>query len=259
MNEQLWREMLDVLKDISGYLEKQDSEQRRAEIDVPPKIAETQKPIKGGDMPREYGPGAGIAKQLSVPSVEQETADTDLSPSYSASTSTSERISKQDDEDEDIEELEDEEDWDEDEDEDEIESDEEEEEEDTSLSSKTSEKTSTSKTSSPTKEDFVELKALLKDIRQALVQKSKVKISDEIKNDIKKAVREESHKILRKMGFTPSRPDVVKLGVDEPMIKKSEDEEEQMKDIAKAIDNLSKKSWHELGKMREQMGLFKPF
>jgi len=90
-----------------------------------------------------------------------------------------------------------------------------------------------------------------------------------VKTDIQKAVQDEvkrelpstMHKMLRKMGFSPTRSDIVKLGLGEPLeIKKSEDiMDEKMKEADQLVDDLSKKSWQELGGMREKAGLFTPF
>ena len=65
MDQQLWGEMLDVLKDIGGYLTKQDAEQTRAKLDKAPKNSENQadEPIVGGDAPTGK-PGTGVAKSV---------------------------------------------------------------------------------------------------------------------------------------------------------------------------------------------------
>ena len=232
MDNQMWGEMLDVLKDISTYLEKQDSEQRRADLDVPPKIQETQKPIKGGEMPGEYGPGKGIAKQLTVPQEPQENEDTDLAPKEGT-------LLKEADEEE-LEDI--------DVDDEEVDEDEEVEEEELD--------------SEPTN-DIEELKSLLKDIKSALSKSQNTAISKSITTELQKSlpklVQTEANKMLRKMGFTPTRPDIVRFGVDED-IKKSEDNTEtQMKDVEKAVTDLSKKSFVELGQIREKLGHFRPF
>lgn len=230
MNEKLWTEMLDVLKDISEYLEKQDSFQERAKLDKPPKIGEDQadEPIKGGESPG-FGPGKGIAKQLSSLSESEEGSESsELAPESST-------LLKDEDE-EDVESLDD------DDDEESLEDEEEDDEEE-------------EKSSSTSSEDIEELKSLLKDIKAALI-KSKVDLSKSVKEEIKK----ETQKMLRKMGFTPSRPDIIKLGIDDTVdIKKSEDSEESIKKVEKIINDLSSKSWQELGQLREKAGLFRPF
>ena len=231
----MWGEMLDVLKDISTYLEKQDSEQRRADLDVPPKIQETQKPIKGGEMPGEYGPGKGIAKQLTVPQEPQENEDTDLAPKEGTllKEADEEELEDVDEEDEDVaDDLDDE-----------------------GVSEEAPD-------SEPTN-DIEELKSLLKDIKSALSKSQNTTISKSITTELQKSlpklVRTEANKMLRKMGFTPTRPDIVRFGVDED-IKKSEDNTEtQMKDVEKAVTDLSKKSFVELGQIREKLGHFRPF
>jgi len=120
----------------------------------------------------------------------------------------------------------------------------------------------------------VELKSLLKDIRDALAVQS-----DVVKSEIRKAlpaavdsaVDKKLDKTLRKMGFTPTRPDVSRLGLDQTAeVRKSEDsvvegdikksEDKQENDLLKAIDDLSKNtSWQKLGQMREKAGLFRAF
>ena len=125
----------------------------------------------------------------------------------------------------------------------------------------------------------LELRSLLKDIRSALIAKSSktketsIKASKtadvskavvgEIVAEIKKAlpsiVSAESHRMLRKMGFSPSRPDVVRFGMDDDGIKKSSDGEGAGLDIKKAVDDLSKLSWAQLGAEREKMGGFNAF
>ena len=65
MDQQLWGEMLDVLKDIGGYLTKQDAEQTRAKLDKPPRTGDNQadEPLVGGDTPVGK-PGSGVAKSV---------------------------------------------------------------------------------------------------------------------------------------------------------------------------------------------------
>ena len=220
MSEQLWGDMLDLLKDIRDYLEKQDAIQERAKIDVPPKVSETQKPIKGGEA-AGFKPSGGIAKQyVEVPkekvSLEEETEE--IEPKE-------ETLTKQEDDEEELEELE------------------EEEEEEKEVPEK----------------DLVEVKSLLKDIKSALSVKTDIQkaVQDEVKRELPSTM----HKMLRKMGFSPTRSDIVKLGLGEPLeIKKSEDiMDEKMKEADQLVDDLSKKSWQELGGMREKAGLFTPF
>jgi len=111
--------------------------------------------------------------------------------------------------------------------------------------------------------DEEELKSILKDIRNALVVRDQT-IAKAVLSELQKAMPKEidvsMHKMLRKMGFSPSRQDVVKLGVDEipnlTDVKKSEDEAEDMK---KTVDSLAKKSWGELGNLRQATGLFRVF
>jgi hypothetical protein len=120
-------------------------------------------------------------------------------------------------------------------------------------------------------ETIDELKSLLKDIRNALVAQSDV--GEIVKAEVKKAmpnmVKGETDKMLRKMGFIPTRPDVSKLdlsqsrGIDtldevksESDIKKSKEGPE---DVAQIVDDLSKKTWSQLGQLREKTDGFHPF
>ena len=275
MNEQFWGEMLGVLKDIGSYMEKQDATQERAKIDVPPKISENPKPIKGGEMPAGFAPADKIAKNY-VPFDEgidrdaeelegdEETflKEGEVAAAPAAPVANTQKglkisspradLSLSDDEDEEYED-EDEEFEEEDEEEEEIEDDEEEIEDD--------------------KEEIDELKSLLKDIRSALIKQSKTNSVNTVKAQLKKSlptiVKGETDKMLRKMGFIPTRGDIKPLdveksyGLDETEevvevkdIKKSTDKESVMQD---ALDNMSKKSWTELGQLREKTDGFNAF
>ena len=224
----LVEQMVPMLKDISNYLAKQDATMERAKIDKPPKNQETQAPIEGGTMPSEYGPGEGIAKEF--------VEDPDANKVGEELDKEGETMLKEDEEAE-------EENGD----------DKEVEEEDKD-------------------EDIEELKSLLKDIRSVLTQNADVAqmVKSEIKKSMPPIVRAETDKMLRKMGFTPTRPDVRRLGLDETSeVKKSEDEvdvkksqdkvEEKVNEAYKIVDDLSKKSWQDLGRIREGAGLFTPF
>ena len=238
-NEQLWKEMLGTLKDISTYLEKQDDiekqiVQERASVDKRPKAGETQDPIEGG--PAGVGhPAEGIAKQL-IPTPTSGTSEGKKSDTPKPDGATMLKAGRADDDDEEEESEESEE--------------------------------------SETSDDGEELKSLLKDIREALAFKS-----DVVKSEIKKAlpaavesaVSKHLDKTLRKMGFTPTHADVTRIGLDttsevkksedervEGDIKKSEDKGEN--DLLTAIEKLSKNaSWQQLGQMREKQGLFRIF
>ena len=107
------------------------------------------------------------------------------------------------------------------------------------------------------------MKALLKDIATSLrtMQKSSNQFS---KADLQKAVRKEAEIMLHKMGFNPSKPDIVRLGVDQTTdVMKGETEGPV--DVKKSsIDSLAGKdlsglSWRELNGLREQMGGFNQF
>ena len=227
---ELWDEMLDVLKDISGYLEKQDATQERAKIDRPPKVQETQKPIKGGESPG-FAPAKGIAKEYVPVSSEGTSVGEDALSEATESTMLKQKDKEEDEEE--VEELE--------------ETPEDEEEKETS--------------------DIEELKSLLKDISSALRIKkgedagniSKAVVA-ELKKSLPSVIQSETHKMLRKMGFAPARPDILKLGIDED-IKKSEEKtsDEAIAEVEKHVTDQTKKSWQELGVEREKLGHFRPF
>ena len=228
---ELWGEMLNMLKDIAEYLKKQDAIQERAKIDKPPKIQETQKPIKGAEAPAGMGPAKGIAKEF-VP-VPSEGTSVGESTESSLSGETESTMLKQKTEEE-IEELEE-------------------------LPEEETEETT------PTKEEektVSELKSLLKDIRATLVKKSVSReIIDGVKKELPSLIHNETERMLRKMGFTPSRPDILKLGTGEPIdIKKSEDEvDKKREEVAEFVDKQSRKTWQELAQERDKLGLFSPF
>ncbi len=251
MNEPLWGEMLDVLKDIGEYLAKQDAHQEEAKIDKPPKISETQKAIKGGEAPG-FGPGknALIAKEFPGAANEPRINEVENVNAEEGTLLKGDELDLVE--------------------EDEVKEDPEDKEYDGGDSKEILD-------DSGEEENMDEFKSLLKDIRNALnvikassktkestkssstVSKSAVDgIVAEIKKALPSMINAESHRMLRKMGFSPSRPDVVRFGIDED-IKKSEDGEEKIKEVYKAVDDLSKKSWQELGALREGTGGFNAF
>ena len=254
MNERFWGEMLGVLKDIGSYMEKQDATQVRAKISVPPGMQENPKPIKGGEMPSGFAPTSGVAKSYVLAD------DGKINRHTAEICGVGETFTKEDEVEEEVEEEEtvEEEDFDEDEEFEE----EEEEVEDTEEDYDHEE---------DDEEELDELKSLLKDIRSALVNKSNS--VDTVKSELKKAlpsiVKGETDKMLRKMGFIPTRGDIKPLdveksyGLDETEetvatkdIKKSTSKESLMQD---ALDNMSKKSWAELGQLREKTDGFNAF
>lgn len=257
MNEPLWGEMLDVLKDIGEYLAKQDAHQEEAKIDKPPKISEGQKPIKGGEAPG-FGPGknALIAKEFPGAANEPRINETSNVQPEEGTLLKGDELDMVE-EDEDVDGI-------------------------PSRSSSTEDEDGGDILEDEDNPE-AEFKSLLKDIRNALnvikasSSTSKTKeatkssktsdsvsksVVDGIVAEIKKAlptmINAESHRMLRKMGFSPSRPDIVKFGIDED-IKKSEDGDEKIKEIYKTVDDLSKKSWGELGALRETTGGFNAF
>ena len=225
-NSGLMTDLIDVLKDISSFMSKADTEQERAKVQKPPKTGDDQKPIKGAEAPG-FKPGEGVAKSLdvTVPDESQENESEEIDENGGT-------LLKEEDT-----EFADEETEDEEEDED-------------------------SDESEKPLPNFDELKSLLKDIKSALVAKSTVSVTPNVKKAIHAEVNTEVGKMLRKMGFTPSRPDIVplKFGVENTTdIKKSEDVEKQIGEVEKIVDNWKGKSWGELGNLRENMGLFRPF
>ena len=114
--------------------------------------------------------------------------------------------------------------------------------------------------------DMNEMKSLLKDIRSSLIAKSSAPNSQAIAKEIRKSVqpliREETQRMMRKMGFRPSRPDITRFGVDEDTneLRKSVDsKKDSVKDVEKTLESMSGMSWQKLGQMRENLGQFNPF
>jgi len=236
MESEMWGSMLDVLKDMRDYLEKQDAVQEKAKIDKPPKAQETMKPIVGGKSP-VGSPGTGVAKQYVAIPKEDTSAGEDTESSLEGD---NEGTLLKEDEDE-VEDVPDEEVSTED--------DEKEEDEDEKATSDE------------------ELKSLLKAIHRDLSKQ--VDTASVIAAEVKKSLPAHVDKMLRKMGFTPTKPDIVKLGMgidSNAEVRKSEDNSEVKGDIAKTEDqiakgvkDMTKLSWQELGQIREKEGLFKPF
>jgi hypothetical protein len=142
------------------------------------------------------------------------------------------------------------------------------EDEECSESSESSEEASEDKGEVPEmSSDTEELKSLLKDIRDALSKSTDV--DEKIEANVKKSM----DKMMRKMGFAPTRPDVSRIestGLDlNAEVAKSEDavvktdisksEDSKIADIQKGVQDLSKKSWQELANLREKAGLFRAF
>lgn len=255
-------ELLDVLKDIGEFLAKDgDTKQITAKLDKPPKIAETQKPIKGAEAP-PFKPGRdALVKNLiqnEFPGPEEEHLGENETETMEGKSGT---LLKEDG---DLEEFK------------------EEEEEgfpseksSSSRSSGSSGSSRSSEGSSGGEGDFEELRNLLKDIKSALSKSESSKSSktsessktssvskaivDEIKKSLPPMINAETTRMLRKMGFSPSRPDVVKFGLDED-IKKSEDSiDEKVKEAGKVVEDLTHKSWAELARIREATGQFNAF
>jgi hypothetical protein len=257
MNGQMWGEMLDVLKDIGGYLAKADTEQTRASIDKAPKISEEQKPIKGdGDLVHGFAPGKGVAKSL------RKGMDVDIpeegseNESFTPQDEESSKFAKEFGEEEEY--------GDEVEDDgmggdDEYAEEEEEEEEEEGEGGE----------GEPSMEDLSQLKSLLKDIRSSLIQQSRATSNRgsmlnkaELQKAIQPMIKAEAQRMIRKMGFNPSRPDVVRFGVEDNgnSIQKSMDREKaQVDKQGEVVEQLSSLSWQKLGQIRESLGQFNPF
>lgn len=239
MNANTEREILGVLKDMSLYLSKQDATQEKAKISKPPKTGDDQKPIVGGQN-GPFGPGAGIAQKefVEIPKTSPIAGTENPGDGKDAT------LLKHDEECAEGEEHES------------MESPEEEARED----------------EGGDEGDVEEIKSLLKSI-VGLLQKSE-KPAPDYREFIRKEVKRESDTMLRKMGFHPSTPDIVRfdpagnrLGIDQTAdIKKSEDGKASGDEMAdkqaealKIVNAQTKKSWRELGAEREALGGFNPF
>ena len=249
--EQFWGEMLGVLKDIGSYLEKQDAEQSRAKIDVAPKMQENPKPIKGGTMPAGFGPAARVAKGYVPMEEAQERDASELNAreqTFLKEEGMEEEIPVDDEEEGNSEEY--------------SEDEEEAEEEGEPVAQEEEE-------NGGGEESMDELKSLLKDIRNALVKQSNT--AEIIKADLKKSlapiVKSETDRMLRKMGMHPTRPEIQKLdvtksyGIDttEETTKVEKSADGKTPDMNKVLGDMSKKSWSELGQLREKTDGFSPF
>ena len=259
MDERFWGEMLGVLKDIGSYLEKQDATQERANIDVPPRMQENPKPIKGGEMPAGFRPADKVAKEY-VPFDEARDRNAGELDGNEQTFLKEDELEEEELEDEVDEEQNRYQDDEEEEMEDDVEEDLEEDEEDEELDEEED-------------EELDELKSILKDIKSALVKQSNGNSANVVKAEIKKSlpgiVKGETDKMLRKMGFIPTRGDIKRIDVEKSYglddteetlgskdIKKSKSNEAVMQD---ALDNMSKKSWTELGQLRENTDGFNAF
>lgn len=231
-NTGLWSDMLDMLKDIRNYLEKQDAKFETAEIAKRPKAGETMNPIEGGPaLSTKPADNPIPMKKASISEGPFAPKGAEALKEEGAS------MLKEKDEDEEVKEVSPEE-------------------------SRESESSGSDE----------ELKSLLKDIRsQISKQVSADEITKQVLAEVKKQmpnlVKSETDKMLRKQGFNPTHPDVMRLGVDQisqPDIKKSEEEVKKVEtdELTKAnknVDDMSKLSWQQLGQMAEKAGLFTPF
>jgi hypothetical protein len=235
MNEQemtLFKSTLETLQDIAGYLEKSEDLQKqvaiqeRAKLDKPPKAQEFQDEIEGAAASPNK-PTAGIAKEyISIPENPKHSKQEDLESSDQT------MIKAEDDEE--------------------------------MSESESTEETEPSEEYENGNKSTEEMKMLLKDIRDALAKSADVESI--VEASIKKAMPAQMDKMLRKMGFQPTRPDVVRLGLDSNAeVVKSQDGNEVKTDIRKSEDEAIKeainpnKSYVELARMREALGQFNPF
>lgn len=298
MDQQLWGEMLDVLKDIGGYLTKQDAEQTRAKLDKAPKISENQadEPIVGGDAPTGK-PGVGVAKSMRKSMV----GGTNDSPKNTEQKEISSKGKSFEDGTDGItnayggngialadEEL-DEEGMgaggfgDEEEEgigdgapgtgdlePDSIEDCQSAEDCDALIAAAEAKKAELEgggggMGGGPSMGDMNEMKSLLKDIRSSLIAKSSPNgqaIAQEIRKSVQPLIREETQRMMRKMGFRPSRPDITRFGIDEDtnaLRKSADSKKDSLKDVEKTMETMGSMSWQQLGQMRENLGQFNPF
>lgn len=294
MNQQLWGEMLDVLKDIGGYLTKQDAEQTRAKLDKPPRTGDNQadEPLVGGDTPVGK-PGSGVAKSLRKGTIEADTIaeNEDFNPTgggrgFNATPKGRDSgvVNKGMDDEEGLEsggfddegeeglgggmgdmggEMGDGDDMS-------VDEAQSAEDLDAIIAAAEAKKAELEggggEMGGPGAMDMNEMKSLLKDIRSSLIAKSSTSgqaIAAEIKKSVQPLIREETQRMMRKMGFRPSRPDITRFGLDEDTnaLRKSADASRagSEKDVVDAMDKMSGMSWQQLGQLREHMGQFNPF
>ena len=294
MNQQLWGEMLDVLKDIGGYLTKQDAEQTRAKLDKPPRTGDNQadEPLVGGDTPVGK-PGSGVAKSLRKGTIEADTIaeNEGFNPTgggrgFNATPKGRDNgvVNKGMDDEEGLEsggfddegeeglgggmgDMEGEMGDGDDMSVDEAQS---AEDLDAIIAAAEAKKAELEggggEMGGPGAMDMNEMKSLLKVIRSSLIAKSSTSgqaIAAEIKKSVQPLIREETQRMMRKMGFRPSRPDITRFGLDEDTnaLRKSADASRagSEKDVVDAMDKMSGMSWQQLGQLREHMGQFNPF
>jgi hypothetical protein len=226
--------------------------------------------IEGGDMPREYRPAENIAKAMVYKDESSSDSDSSSSSSESSSSSSESSSTPSERSSSSRESSSTPSEWGSSSSESSTTSDEiEEVEEETPEDEGWVEEEESEEGTSTSRSDTEELKSILKDIRSALAV-NQAKTAEVMKAEIKKSlpnmVKGETDKMLRKMGFVPTRPDVVKMdaegvrGIDSvDEVKKSEDIKKSEDDVYKIVDDLSKKSWTELGQIREKSGGFHLF
>jgi hypothetical protein len=105
------------------------------------------------------------------------------------------------------------------------------------------------------------MKSILKNL-EAYLARDRAEIVKSVTAELKKSVPDMAKGMLRKMGYTPSRPDVMRIGADSyDDVRKSEDEkiEADLKKANKTVEDISRLSWRDLAKLREGVGDFNPF
>jgi len=228
-------ELVGLLKDIRDYFALQDAEQEKAKIDKPPKIAETQKKISGGSAPAGMRPAAGIAKQM-VPASTEGTSVGENSFSVEGTEATA--LKAVDFEEEKVDEVP---------------------EDEVPATEESSESLEDAEEIPEKLEGDVELKSLLKDIKDLLsknivLEKSVAELQKSMDSKIKKGI----DLGMRKLGFATTKPSVSRYGVDEPLKKSADAEVKAESDSAEKVEalvtDMSKKSWVELGSLREASG-----
>jgi hypothetical protein len=218
-------EIVGVMKGMLDLLEKQDATQERAKLDKPPKTGEGMKPIVGGTSPNGK-PGEGFAKEFPpIPRTSSGSGSEEIDSEGGS-------LLKEDENAED----------------------------ETAYTPEESAEEGESgegegSGGNEEEDEVTEVKSLLKSISAELTNMKK---SQPVytKADMQKMVREEARHMLRKMGFTPSMPDVTRFGIDQTSdVKKAE-----ITDVKKSEEaDLGSLSWRQLGQIRAEMGGFNNF
>ena len=220
ISAELWDNMLDVLKDVSNILQKEDTSLSIVKLEERPKTGESQNkkdPIKGGESSGKPGADVIVSKAG--------TGETEGRGEGGEETKEDENT-----EDEKSEEAE----------------------------KETGDTEGAEK--APSKAEIQQLMLLLKDIKTVLNSDRSV-IAKAVLADVQKALpsmlANEEAKMLRKMGFQPSRADIGLIGIDDVGASQSQS---MTADIKKSEPEITEKmSWGELAARRERLGGFNLF